>query len=190
MSRAYRISVSESLRQIIRGSDHVGTDIEMLEILPKEQMAELLRQQLEGQGFHREGDVLVRTLDGITITIDPGTGRATVTAELCEEIELTHEASGWGDEDFGSSGREKIEEQLRERAREELAKQADTKEQRLGQVATAKLEGVLRDLQGELDAAVNRVTAQALKQKAAQMGEIKQITEDPENGTMTIVLEV
>ena len=190
MSRAYRISVSESLRQIIRGSDHVGTDIEMLEILPKEQMAELLRKDLEGRGFQLEGDVLVRKLDGVTITIDPATGRATVTAELCEEIELNHEASGWGDDDFGSRGRQRIEEQLREQARGELVKQAGTREERLGQAATARLDGVLRDLQIELDAAVNRVTAQALKQKAAQMGEIKQITEDLENGTMTIVLEV
>ena len=35
MSRAYRVSVSESLKKIIRGSDHVSTDIEMLEVLPK-----------------------------------------------------------------------------------------------------------------------------------------------------------
>ena len=190
MSRAYRISVSESLRQIIRGSDHVGTDIEMLEVLPKEEMATLLAGELESRGFQRDGDVLVRSQDGITITIDPKTGRATVTAELCEEVELNHEAAGWGDEDYGASGRARIEEQLRERAREELARQANAKEERLSQTATARLEGVLRDLQGELDSAVNRVTAQALKQKAARMGEIKQITEDPESGTMTIVLEV
>ena len=190
MSRAYRVSVSESLRQIIRGSDHVGTDIEMLEVLPKEQMAELLAAELEGRGFRREGKILTRKQAGITISIDAATGRATVTAELCEEIELNQEATGWGDEDWGATGRSQVEEQLRERARAELAKQANTREERLTQTATAHLEGVLRDLQGELDAAVNRVTAQALKTKAAQMGEIKQITEDPENGTMTIVLEV
>ncbi len=190
MSRAYRIQVSESLRQIIRGSDHVGTDIEMLEVLPKEQMAALLAAELEGRGFQREEDLLIRRQDGITISIDPNSGRVTVTAELCEEVELKHEASGWGDEDFGVSGRQQIEEQLRERAKEELTKQANNREERLNQVATARLEGALRDLQAELDSAVNRVTAQALKQKAAQMGEIKQITEDPENGTLTIVLEV
>jgi hypothetical protein len=37
---------------------------------------------------------------------------------------------------------------------------------------------------------MNRVTAEALKQRAAQIGRIRQITEDPEQGSMTIVLEV
>ncbi|MCA9062129.1 MAG: hypothetical protein KDA96_03700, partial [Planctomycetaceae bacterium] len=69
-------------------------------------------------------------------------------------------------------------------------KQAQSREQKLTQQATEELENVLRDLQCELDGVVNRVTAQALKQKAATLGEIKQITEDTENGSMTIVLEV
>ena len=34
MSRAYRIKVQESLRRVLRASDHVRTELEMLEILP------------------------------------------------------------------------------------------------------------------------------------------------------------
>jgi hypothetical protein len=37
---------------------------------------------------------------------------------------------------------------------------------------------------------VHQVTKEALKQKAAQLGAIKEITEDPKNGSMTIVVEV
>ena len=42
----------------------------------------------------------------------------------------------------------------------------------------------------ELDQAVNRVTADALKEKAAQIGQIKSLSEDAATGSMTIVLEV
>ena len=190
MSRAYRISVSESLRTVVKGSDHVSTDLEMLELLPKQDMAALLAGELEGRGFRREGDVLVRQQDGVTITIDPVAGKVTVTSELCEEVDLKQEVTGWGDEDRGHSDKAKIEQHLREQAKEQLGQQAASKEEKLTQQATEHLEGVLRDLQCELDGAINRVTAQALKQKAAQMGEIKEITEDTENGSMTIVLEV
>ncbi|MFO0978473.1 MAG: hypothetical protein U0996_18855 [Planctomycetaceae bacterium] len=190
MSRAYRISVSESLRKLIRGSDHVCTDIELLEVLPREQMAALLESELLKSGFQKDGEVLVRSQDKSTISIDSKTGRVTVTTELCEDVELKNKVDGWGDADFGKDGRGKLEQQLREQAKSNLASQASAKEEQLGQKATEHLEGVLRDLQKELDGVVNRVTGQALKQKAAQLGEIKSITEDTETGSMTIVLEV
>ena len=190
MSRAYRVSVSESLRKLIRGSDHVCTDIELLEVLPKEQMSALLESELLKNGFQKEGELLVRTQDKSTISVDPKTGRVTVTTELCEDVELKNKVDGWGDTDYGTEGRGKLEQSLRAQAQNNLAREASAKEEQLGQKATEHLEGVLRDLQKELDGVVNRVTGQALKQKAAQLGEIKSITEDAESGTLTIVLEV
>ena len=43
MSRAYRVRVRESVRHTVRAEDHVSTTLELLEILPREEMAELLR---------------------------------------------------------------------------------------------------------------------------------------------------
>ena len=60
MSRAYRIRVQESLRRVIAAADHVSTQLDLLEILPAAQMAELLAQELERGGFHKKGAVLVR----------------------------------------------------------------------------------------------------------------------------------
>lgn len=190
MSRAYRVSVSESERKVVRGSDHVCTCIELLQILPKEDMATLLSEELQSRGFTLEDDRIVRREGDVTISIDPATGEVTVQASLSEEVELTEKVSGWGDEDYGADGRRKVEENLRKRAEEGLQRQAKSKENRLTQQATEQLENALRELQPELDGAVNKVTAAALKQKAAQLGEIKQITEDTDNGSMTIVLEV
>ena len=56
--------------------------------------------------------------------------------------------------------------------------------------ATARLESELEGLRSEFDQVVNRVTAEALKRKAAQLGQIKEITEDARDGSMTIFLEV
>ena len=61
---------------------------------------------------------------------------------------------------------------------------------RVQKKATDILEGALVDLRGELDRVVNRVTAEALKRKASRLGQIKEMTEDPEAGSLTIVLEV
>jgi hypothetical protein len=46
MSRAYRIRVSESLNRTLQAEDEVCSQIELLEVLPPEQMAELLRDEL------------------------------------------------------------------------------------------------------------------------------------------------
>ena len=60
MSRAYRVSVRESRNRTLRAEDHVSTQLEILEVLPPEQMAALLADELERCGFQREGTRLTR----------------------------------------------------------------------------------------------------------------------------------
>ena len=75
MSRSYRISVRECVNRVIRAEDRVSTNLEMLEVLPPEQMAGLLGDELERRGFRREGDgTLVRRGKGVTVTVDPAKG--------------------------------------------------------------------------------------------------------------------
>ena len=54
MSRAYRIRVRESLRKVVRAADHVSTQVELLNILPPDQIAALLAAELERRGFARQ----------------------------------------------------------------------------------------------------------------------------------------
>ena len=51
MSRAYRIKVKESLKRDVKAEDSIRTEIELIEVLPAEQMGELLARELEGRGF-------------------------------------------------------------------------------------------------------------------------------------------
>jgi hypothetical protein len=190
MSRAYRVKVRETLRQVIRAEDHVGTRLELLEILPPEAMADLLRRELIGRGFQPHDDALVRRRDGITVTVEPETGTVTVRAESDHEVEHEAVREGLAYDDSGRAGRARTEEQLREGLRKDFEREAEEKTAELQRQVTDRLERQLLELRPELDQVANRVTAEALKRRAAQIGQIKEMTEDPQAGSLTIVLEV
>jgi hypothetical protein len=189
MSRAYRISVRESINRVIRAKDHVSTQLEILEILPCEQMAEILAKELEGRGFKRKGKDLVREEDGVVITVDSETATVTVTAEASQEVELEAERIGYAGDHNGKDAK-RVREAARQQLQKDLEAKADAKREKMQSEVTDRLEAKLGDIREELHQAVNRVTAEALKQKAAQLGQIKEMTEDPQSGSMTIVLEV
>lgn len=189
MSRAYKIKVAESVSKVIRADDHVSTQLEMLEILPCDQMADLLAEELVKQGFKRQGGKVVRTDGDITIEVDLESGTVSVRAEASKEVEVKGEKSGYGYDDAGPSNKAQ-KKKLTEQLKNELEGKVDKKEEQLQQKVTDQLEKQLRNLRDELDKAVNRATAEALKQKAARIGQIKELTEDPETGSLTIVVEV
>jgi hypothetical protein len=163
--------------------------LEILEVLPPDQMAGLLTAELEATGYQREGDVLVRKQDGVVITVDPTSGEVTIRAEACEDVHLEGEKEGRAYDDAGPSGKA-AREHLNSQLQSELEKQAQESEASLQVQVTDRLEGKLIDLSRELDGAVNRATAEALKIKAARLGRIQEISEDKEAGSLTIVVEV
>ena len=189
MSRAYRLKVRESLRRILRAQDRVSTQLELLEVLPREQMAQLLREELKGRGFEEKGETLVRRQKGVTVTVETATGTVAVESEATREAALEAETQGRGYEDFGPS-RAEMDRELRSHLLRNLEKQAEKEAAALQTQVTDRLERELGDLRQELDQAVNRVIGAALKQKAAQLGQIKEMTEDPQTGSLTIVVEV
>jgi FtsH ternary system domain X5 len=190
MSRAYQIRVRESLHRVIRAADHVSTQLELLEILPADEMAQLLAEELERRGFQRRGKSLSRQHEGITVQIDPESATVTVHAEAKDKVELQAEKNAVLDRDSGRAHTETAKEAVRQDLRRDLEAKLARKEAEIQQQVTEKLEGSLADLRQELNQVVNRVTAEALKKKAARIGQIKEVTEDPEAGALTIVLEV
>jgi len=79
MSDRIAISVRECVNKVIRAEDCVSTNLEILEVLPPEQMAGLLSDELERRGFQRERDgTLVRRGKGTAVTVDPAKGTVTV----------------------------------------------------------------------------------------------------------------
>ena len=78
---------------------------------------------------------------------------------------------------------------LKDTAQQALERAAEAEEEALRRRVTEKLEGALRDVKEELDGVVNRVTASALKERAAELGQIEAIHEEP-NGSLTIKVRV
>jgi hypothetical protein len=189
MSRAYRIYVADSTHRVLRAGDCVSTHLEILEVLPPEQMSELLASELGGRGYQRSGTILVRHLDGVTVTVDVATSSVTVAAEDSQRVHLTSERDAHAEDDAVAEARQ-TREKLRRSVQSDLDKKAAAGEAAMQTEVTDRLEAKLCDLRQELDQVSNRVTAAALKIKAAQLGQIKEITEDAQTGSLTIVLEV
>jgi hypothetical protein len=190
MSRAYRIQVKETLKRTLKGEDRITTQLELLEVLPADQMADLLKHELEKRGFKERPDGLLERKDGdVTVTVDVNTGTVTVQAEASEDIELQGHREGVSYDDVGPNSKS-VKQNLQKELQKDLEKRAEQRATELQGKATEKLEGHLNELQKELSQAVNRVTAEALKQKAAQLGQIKELSEDPESGSLTITVEV
>jgi hypothetical protein len=189
MSRSYRISVRESASRVIKAEDSVSTQLEILEILPPEQMAALLAAELGQHGFTPEGEQMVKEEDGVKIAVDCCSGTVTVSSEASESTKVEGEMQGRAYDDVGPHASQ-VRENLKKELQKNLEKKIEDKTSALQGKVTDKLEGKLSDLSDEMDKVVNKVTADALKIKAAQLGQIKQMTEDNETGSLTIVVEV
>jgi hypothetical protein len=185
MSRAYRIRISENLRRHIEVADGIQSKLEILDILPPEQTAALLERELAAAGFEQceeDGQWVRIDADGVEVRVDPKQSTVTVSAAADADVEITRErvVSAWAENDATTR------EQGRQGLIRELEGELDEREKQLQGKVTAELEGKLGDLRRELDQISNRVTVEALKQKAASMGEVQEVSEDPETGSLTI----
>lgn len=187
MSRAYRIRLSESLRRHIAVDDGICSSLELLDVLPREQMAELLARELAGAGFEeREGQWVRVDDEGVEVRVDPQQGTVTVSAASREQVEVskTREVRAYAENDVVTRERARADIQA------ELESEVGEREKALQAKVTEKLEGKLGDLRQELDRISNRVTGEALKRKAASLGEVQEISEDPETGSLTIRVKI
>jgi uncharacterized protein YdbL (DUF1318 family) len=185
MSRAYRISVKESLSRHVQVDDGVCSTLELLPILPADRMRELLGHELEERGFARDGNTATRKEKGdIVVSVDLSTGEVSVTAEGHAELHLNAERTAVVD--APNADRERA---LRDVAKQALEREAKAEEEALRRKVTEQLEGALRDIKGELDAVVTRVTGSALKQRAAELGQVEEVHEEA-NGNLTIKVRV
>lgn len=188
MSRAYRVSVSESLNRVVQAEDGICSKLELLPLLSREELAGLLAEELAGRGFTRDGDVAVRTeSDGVRLAVDVTTGDVSVTLADQAEVELKAKAEATY---LQESGAKDAEAQARQRARARLEDEAKDASERLREQVTRRLEGRLKDLKSELDAVANKVTAEALKVRARQLGTVEEIHEDEATGSLTIKVRV
>jgi len=190
MSRAYRvrqtIRVQDCLTRDVETGDEITTALEFLDILPPAETQALLEQELRAQGYEEVEGQLERREGDIRIRVDPRTAQVTITIQGNETVVV----EGVKEERTVLPVTESQRRALRETLRQELQEQLQEQTHAVERKVSAELEAKLGDLTAELDAVVTRVTAEALKQKAAQIGTIREIVEDTEMGTLTIKLDV
>lgn len=186
MSRAYRISVAEALSRHVQVDDGVCSNLELLPVLEAPRMGEILAKELEQGGFVRDGDKATRKeAGGVTITVDLKTGQVDVTAEGHADLKLETQRTAVSANPNDTT----VEASLRKTAQAQLEREAKAEEEALRRQVTEQLEGRLKDLKGELDGVVNRVTAAALKTRAAEIGTVEEVHEDG-TGNLTIKVRV
>jgi hypothetical protein len=187
--------VSGSIDKIVHVDDGVCGSIELLPILAKERMRELLSDELVRRGFERDGNVARRaTGDGVTVEVDLDSGTVTARAEADVHVDIKGQVDGprrYRESEGNSPENREIERAALQAELEATLAAREAKETKLARRATTeRLEASLRDLKRELDAATNRVTAEALKEKAKSMGEIEELVEDAETGALTIKVKL
>ena len=187
MSRCYRISINESLRRHIEVDDGVEIPLELLDILPPERMIELLGAELTARGYTAKDGRYSKVFPGnIEVTLDPAEGVVAVGTSTSAELELSESLSRTVVEE----AEEAQTAELRAAATERLRRRAEEAQQSLRSALTTQLEESLAEIRSEIDQAINRATAEALKEKARQLGDVQEIHEDPDTGALTIRVRV
>src|SRR4051794_9208892 len=139
MSRAYRITVKESETRHLKAGDEISTQLEILEILPPEDMATLLKEELKKRSFKEQDDgTMVRQDGDVTVTVNPCDGEVSVKAQTAETIaqEARRDATGFNDVGPGENS---LRERVREQLKQDLEKKFDQEQNRLQTKATEQL---------------------------------------------------
>ena len=185
MSRAYQIRVSETIVKTVHIEDGLSFRLEILDVLDKERMQALLTDELKEQGYEEgEDGKLVKKVGDVEVAVDTETGTVEVRLDATETIEKAGTKRGMVYDP--EKGRAAMSDSLRSRLSREVAEDAEAIRAEL----TAELEKRLPAVRAELDRVANKVTSSALKEKARQMGEIEELSEDETTGELTIRVRV
>jgi hypothetical protein len=186
MSRAIQIRVSESVVRTIHVEDGVQSPLEVLPILAPERMGDLLAKELEGLGFERDGDKVVRKdPDGVIVEVDLKTATVTARVSADKKLEESIERRTSVAEERTSGA----EAALRDDVIRELDERLNARTEALRKELTGKLEKKLGDIRKELDGAVGRATVEALTERARGLGNVQSVVED-EAGNVTIKVKL
>lgn len=190
MSLSYRITLRESRVRVLRAEDEVSTTMDLLGILPAEQMADLVRRAWLERGFVEQPNGTLQLQQRDTkIVVNPQDGKVTVTIHKERITQQTAEEEVIGYSDMVE--RHTVQKgAAQEQLLRKLEKKFETEHKKLQKETADQLERALLELQPQVDAVTNQVLREAVKIKASQMGQIQEIHEDSATGELIIKLEL
>lgn len=191
MSYSYRVTVTRSVKETVKGKDESRNKITLTEILPQGRMRDLLTEALGKKGFEKQADgTWKRTVGGVAEVFDPETMEVTATAEVAGDIEKEKSVQAIGDarrERDVQAQRTHAEREVGARLEKELAvteAERKAKRQQLEQEARKRLEESEGRRMQDLNEATLDVYAEAIKEKAKTLGEVKEQKESRRDNGM------
>ncbi|MEM1347600.1 MAG: hypothetical protein AAGI01_03525 [Myxococcota bacterium] len=186
MSLSYRVSLQ--VQEVVSADDKTVHKLDLHDVLPEEEMKDLLRESLEQRGFEQgeEEHTMVRQGDGgETITVNLDTME--VTTELEAESEVRGKVDAWGDAETRAGARRQAESSARSQA-DQMVERGQKEVQR--RVTQQLAEGEADRLE-QMNEVLQDVYSEALKRKARRMGDVVEQAEGTnENGEYELVIKV
>ncbi len=177
--RPYDVEVKAPITSAEIVEDHIQVGLDLPPILSPEGMGNLVRQDLSGRGFEEQEDgSLRRERHGVEVTVDPEGGTIDIKAE--GEVKRSPPPPS-----KPNPCTCRIQEAVKQAQRTLEGDRAKAQQE-----VTERIEAIIGRLGCEMEGMVDRVTREALKEKARSLGEIKELSEDEKAGTLTIVVEV
>lgn len=176
MSRGYRISYPvptwRNVSAHVESADAIAMDVGLLDILPEADMLELLRARLRDAGWTKDGDgALSRRFGDVVAALAPDGRSVVVRAVVARDVEVR------GSDEAQANSR--LEQAKRDASRD------------LAKTLEKKLVAAEADVRAEVQGALQKVYVEALKQKAAAMGEIEGMTESRgKDGELELTIKV
>lgn len=171
MSRGYRIQMRAPVTTrhgAVQASDGLRMDVDLLPILDVAQMKALLADVLAQAGWHKKGDTLETEIDGARVRLKGD--------HLSITVEAGHKVRGQG------TSAKAAETQMRVRRDAAKASLDEALRRKVAKVEAALCEA--------LEPAVQAVYVEALKRKAAMMGEITSIDERRDGDQVELTIKV
>jgi len=196
MSYCYTIALSETVTRTVKVSDGIDTRLEIPPILSPEATAALLADELAARGFTQDGERLQLQLDDTTrVSIDPRDAVVSIRAERRSTESITASVNApVGQAETLRKLAEKRIKQLKAKhhkpLEQELERVGNERQETRSRELTDDLERQLPAIEALLDTISQAVASQALKVRAAELGEIQEISEDPETGDLVIKVKV
>jgi len=193
MSQCYRVQLQESISRRVDGSDSISYPIELTEILPADEMKDILRGVLTEAGWEADKDnpdqFTITGTEGEIITID--LEEMEVTAELTDEKEVSTEVTAGARSGRSQGHAEHL-------AKSELQQKAEAAGDSIEESARRELRQQLRDKLAKsedermrtLNEVLQRVYAESLKRKAGQLGDIMEVQESTDDDNYELVIRV
>ncbi|MEC7985934.1 MAG: hypothetical protein VX278_12280 [Myxococcota bacterium] len=193
MSRMYRVTIKETVKINTQSDDRIVRDIVLQQILPQEQMVELLERSMQEKGFVQENGVYSKEIEGVRLDIDLNAcneqGQKSIQSVLqlsldsSTDLQIEFIEQSYNPEVANKSAVEKadaIKSDSRQAAQTELDDRVSQQLEQAACQADVLMHEMLQEVYGE-----------ALKQKAAQLGTVLEQSESiDENGSYELKIRI